>query len=398
MAKVIFARSPFIIEIKVATQTSTRLELDIYSSAGVLQNTYSFSKNIPSTVNYGTYYNISNFVLEYLSSIKPDYTTSTESLNLYCKATVRRYRTISPSAEVLIDTTDYLCVNGFTEYTNGMNSYLDVDAIPLTSDILLNASDKTIYGYNPITQIINYSPFINTFYTVDNTTVKVDSTLININSLNPSKTLTALGSYVDVFLQKSGSNIYSVKYTDGFATNTIDITPANTNPITKKIFLQSPYWNSTFPYRVGLYRGSTLLWERTIDADEEYKYTPMLCSFISKTGGWENVYFMKAKETSTTMENTTYNLMKNYNYDVSEGQKKSFNTNGNDFIKCNTGWVNESMNLILKDLLFSETILLDNKPVLIKNKAITYKNVLKDKLINYEIEFEYAYDYLNNVV
>jgi hypothetical protein len=141
-----------------------------------------------------------------------------------------------------------------------------------------------------------------------------------------------------------------------------------------------------------------LLWERTIDADEEYKYTPSLCSFISKTGGWENVYFMKAKETSTTMENTTYNLMKSYNYDISEGQKKSFNTNGNDFIKCNTGWVNESMNLILKDLLFSETILLDNKPVLIKNKAITYKNVLKDKLINYEIEFEYAYDYLNNVV
>jgi len=140
------------------------------------------------------------------------------------------------------------------------------------------------------------------------------------------------------------------------------------------------------------------LWERVIDADEECKYTPSLCSFISKSGGWENVYFMKAKETSSTMENTTYSLMRDYNYNIYEGSKKSFNTNGNDFIKLNTGYVDESMNIILKDLLFSETILLDDKPVLIKNKSITYKNTLKEKLINYEIEFEYAFDYLNNVV
>jgi len=397
MAKVIFARSPFIVEIKVATQTSTRLELDILNAAGVLQNTYSFSKPIPSAIDYGTYYNISNFVLEYLSSIKPDYTTSTESTNLYCSATIRRYKTIA-TVETLIDTTTYLCVNGFTEYTNGINSYLDVDAIPLTSDILLNATDKTIYGYSPITQIINYSPFIDQFYTVDNTLIKVDSTLININSLNPNKVLTALGSYVDVFLQKSGSNIYTVKYTDGSQTNILDITPADTNPITKKIFLQSPYWNSLFPYTIGLYRNDTLLWSRVIDADEECKYTPSLCSFISKSGGWENIYFMKAKEKSSTMENTTYNLMQGYNYNIYEGQKKSFNTNGNDFIKCNTGFVDESMNIILKDLLFSETILLDDKPVLLKNKSITYKNTLKEKLINYEVEFEYAFDFINNVV
>jgi len=147
-----------------------------------------------------------------------------------------------------------------------------------------------------------------------------------------------------------------------------------------------------------LYRGSTLLWERTIDADEECKYTPLLCSFISKKGGWENVYFMKAKEDSTSMENTTYNLMQDYNYNYLKGQKKSFNTNGNDSVECNTGWVDESMNIILKDLLFSETILLDSKPVLIKNKSITYKNTLKDKLINYEMEFEYSFASINNVV
>ena len=396
MAKVIFARSPFIVEINVASQTSTRLVLEIRNASDVLLKSYSFSKNITSTANIATYYNVSNFILEYLTPINPDYTTATENTNLYCKVAIKKYYTISPAAEVQLGSTEnYLSVNGFTEYTNGMNAYLNVDAIALTSDLILN-TDNT-YGYEPITQIINYSPFINQFYLASNGTILASSS-ININALNPNKTLSQLGSYVDVLLQKTSGVTYTVKYTDGVATNSIDITPADTTPINKKIFLQSPYWDSLFPYTIGLYRDSTLLWSRVIDADEECKYTPSLCSFISKSGGWENVYFMKAKEESSTMQNTTYNLLQDYNYNYLKGQKKAFNTNGNDFIKCNTGWVDESMNIILKDLLFSETILLDSKPVLIKNKSITYKNTLKDRLINYEMEFEYAYNLINNVV
>ena len=394
--KTIFARSPFIVEINEANQTSTRLALNIYDGNANLQKSYSFSKNITSTSNRATYYNVSNFILEYLNSINPDYTTATENTNLLCFAGIGRYKTISPNAEQFVGDDYYCCLNGYTEYTNGMNSYLNGDAIALTSDLILNA-DKT-YGYKPITQIIQYNPFINQFYTVDSTLVKVDSTLININSLNPNKTLSQLGSYIDVLLQATSGVTYTVKYTDGVSTNSIDITPANTTPINKKIFLQSPYWESLFPYTVALYRDSTLLWSRVIDADEECKYTPSLCSFISKSGGWENVYFMKAKEESSTMQNTTYNLLQDYNYNYLKGQKKAFNTNGNDFIKCNTGWVDESMNIILKDLLFSDKILLDSKPVLIKNKSITYKNTLKDRLINYEMEFEYAYNLINNIV
>lgn len=389
MAKVIFARSPFIIEIKELNQTSTRLVLEIYSSGGVLQNTYTFSKAIPSSIDYGTYYNISNFISEYLSNINPDYTTSLESTNLFCKAIVKRYKTIA-TVETLIDTTNYLCVDGFTEYLNGMNSFLNTDIIPLTSDLVLNELDKTIYNYNKISQSIKYNSFID--YSADNAIITVDSTLININ---PDK---GLNLYINVFIEKVGSNNYSVKYNNGVLTSTIDITPIDTNPIIKKIYLQPTFWSSVIPYTIELYKENTLLWSRVIETNDECKYTPSLCSFISKSGGWENVYFMKAKETSSTMDNTNYSLMRDYNYNIYEGSKKSFNTNGNDFIKLNTGYVDESMNIILKDLLFSETILLDDKPVLIKNKAITYKNTLKEKLINYEIEFEYAFDYLNNVV
>ena len=393
MATVLFARSPYIIEINVANQTSTRLVLQIYNASNVLQKSYTLSKNIASPLNVATYYNISSYVSEYSIPINPDYTTATENINVYCYALVSRYSTVG-GVETQVGTTfTYYCVNGYTEYTNGMNNGMDFDTIPLTSDLTLNTNNT--YGYKPITQIIHYNPFIDQFYLASSGIIKASSSL-NINALNPNKVLTQLGSYVNVFLQPSVTPI-TVRYTDGVATNSIDITNNTGGAVNKKIFLQSPYWDSLFPYTIGLYRGNTLLWSRVIDADEECKYTPSLCSFISKSGGWENVYFMKAKEESTTMQNTTYNLLQDYNYNYLKGQKKAFNTNGDDSIKCNTGWVDESMNIILKDLLFSETILLDSKPVLIKNKSMTFKNTLKTKMINYEIEFDYAYNLINNV-
>ena len=163
MAKVIFARSPFIVEVNVANQTSTRLVLEIRSANDTLLNSYSFSKNIASTLNRATYYNVSNFILEYLEPINPDYTTATENTNLYCKVAIQKYYTISPNAEVAMTVENYLAVNGFTEYTNGMNSYLEVDALPMTSDLELY-SNKTIYSNNKVTQVISPT-FINLFYT-----------------------------------------------------------------------------------------------------------------------------------------------------------------------------------------------------------------------------------------
>jgi len=166
MAKVIFARSPFIVEINVASQTSTRLVLEIRDASDALLKSYSFSKNITSTANRATYYNVSNFILEYLTPINPDYTTATENTNLYCKVAIKKYYTISPAAEVQLGSTEnYLSVNGFTEYTNGMNAYLDVDAIALTSD--LTGFVTSVGATGPITSSGGTTPVISTLMHTD---------------------------------------------------------------------------------------------------------------------------------------------------------------------------------------------------------------------------------------
>jgi hypothetical protein len=53
---------------------------------------------------------------------------------------------------------------------------------------------------------------------------------------------------------------------------------------------------------------------------------------------------------------------------------------------------------LIQDLLLSETVLLDGKPVEVKTQATTLKTSLQDKNINYEIEFDYAFNLINNVI
>ena len=67
----------------------------------------------------------------------------------------------------------------------------------------------------------------------------------------------------------------------------------------------------------------------------------------------------------------------------------------------NTGFIPESFNENLKQLMLSEKvwIYLDgNKlPITIKDSDMQFKTVLNEKLINYEMEIEFAYDIINTI-
>jgi hypothetical protein len=48
--------------------------------------------------------------------------------------------------------------------------------------------------------------------------------------------------------------------------------------------------------------------------------------------------------------------------------------------------------------MLSEVVLLDNKPVTLKTTQTDLKTTIQDKNINYTMDFEYAYNLLNNVI
>jgi hypothetical protein len=91
-------------------------------------------------------------------------------------------------------------------------------------------------------------------------------------------------------------------------------------------------------------------------------------------------------------------LPDNVNYNVSRGQFKSFNINGLQKISLNTGFVDQNYSDLIQDLMLSNTVLLDGKPVQVLTNQNDIKTSLKDKNINYQIEFEYAYNLKNNVI
>ena len=131
----------------------------------------------------------------------------------------------------------------------------------------------------------------------------------------------------------------------------------------------------------------------------EPKYNPIICKFINRFGGWQYLTFFKANLQSIETTNKDFNLLpSSVNYNVLQGQKRVFNQQGKQKIKCNTGWVDENYFDLIQDLLLSEIVLLDNKPAIIKSQSSDYKTHLKDKNINYEIEFEYNYGLINDVI
>ena len=131
----------------------------------------------------------------------------------------------------------------------------------------------------------------------------------------------------------------------------------------------------------------------------EPKYTPITCTFINRFGGWQYLTFFKANSSSIDVKSKDYNLLpSSINYNPLQGQKQRFNFQGTQKIKCNTGWVDENYSELIQDLMLSEVVLLDNKPAVVKSQSFDIKTHLKDRNINYEIEFEYNYGLINDVI
>ena len=63
----------------------------------------------------------------------------------------------------------------------------------------------------------------------------------------------------------------------------------------------------------------------------------------------------------------------------------------------NTGWVDENYTELIEDLLLSERVLMDNKPMMVKTESQQVKTRLIDKTINYEIELMYNNEMINDV-
>jgi hypothetical protein len=358
--KLIFTRSPYFISVNEAGQTGAKVKLYIWNKGTTEPTTptYILSKNIPSATQTNLSFNISNYVREFIDNIAPlvPEPIAVEENNAWCFVKVERYKTVS-TTDTLLDTITYTSTNGYTKYLDGYNESIESAIIPLTNDL------QTIY-YNRDAGNI---PYINLLFLNPTGAEAIDIRWIQLNSntVIDSVGIGDVGNFnYAIALANEG-----VAYDNGNRLRIIDDTTSSVLATYKVIPLCEP------------------------------KYTSVFCSFINAKGGWQFLTFFKAQINNINVKGSAYKMMPSaLDYNIAQGQTKSFNINGGQTVKLNTGWVDENYSDIITQLLLSETILLDGKPVEIKTQSSSLKTSLQDKMINYEMEFEYSFNLINDVI
>jgi len=346
----IFARSPYILTINETGQTATMIQLFLWGGNTTpmpASPAYTLSKQIPSSSSPATYYDLSPYIREFINhNTLQNVTSGNPPTNSFQWAwvAVKTFKKTTGGFVQFGSTLTYRAYDGYGNYTDGAN---------------------------PNLSIVHLSP-IDSYYYNDGT-----------------------GNTGHITIE--GASGYSIKYTNLVtgAVQTGSLATSNVNDWAKVW----PTYLST-GNRVEIITGGSTVWSATFRPKDECKYTPIRCDFVNKFGAWQTEWFFKASNKSISVENTEYNLMpKTYpNYDVLEGQRKVFNTNAKEQIKVNTDWVNESYSETIRQLMLSERILLDKSPVKINTKSTELFKSINTHMINYQLDFEYAYDTINSVV
>jgi len=135
-------------------------------------------------------------------------------------------------------------------------------------------------------------------------------------------------------------------------------------------------------------------------------------TYINKYGAQQDLWFFlkETKNLSRSNEgyksNTiTYPSGAAATYDFKNAPNKVFNTQGKQIHKLSSGYYPEFANEQFEELLLSEFVWLSTIkkgnaviiPVKVKTSNIAFKTSVNDRLIEYTIEFEEAFDYINNI-
>lgn len=139
----------------------------------------------------------------------------------------------------------------------------------------------------------------------------------------------------------------------------------------------------------------------TLLITEECRYTPIDIHFINKNGAQQVVTFFKAKTDSISITDESYE---------GNGQPIDFNHQFNRYniqatkkFNVNSGFVSEDLNDTYTELLLSTKVwIYDNvnnlyTPLNVASKSLEYKTRQKDRLINYKINFDYAFNEINTI-
>jgi hypothetical protein len=378
MATKINVRSPFYIKkLRSSGVTTQTLDLKIWTGAitpipGTVN--YSLTKGVTEVPGSGgsfiySTFEIAELVRDYINiAFDGDYTS-------YC-------------VWVNDGTDTYLAVDGYGYYEDGINPELS------RTKLISNKVIWRPYGENiriPVYADDTYDVVMaskGTALRTESVTLQ-NSTTTKIKYISVSGTLSE-DNYQQRVLDDSGIYEYNPllralnNYVDVNLIDEIRIYPLDADGMT-----DAPYESIKV---------------RTMHCD---RYPDRKVTFVNKLGAFQDVYFF-AKEVesiNTTSEQYKANMVDLYNVSYSGHQYQSFNQQGRESITLNTGFVSEDYNEVLKQMMLSEKVWLTKTdsestfvyPVKPRTNSLTYQTSLNDKMVSYTVEFDYAFDKIQNI-
>jgi len=135
----------------------------------------------------------------------------------------------------------------------------------------------------------------------------------------------------------------------------------------------------------------------------ECKYTPHKIIFINKFGALQDLWFFKRSNLTINTKKEEYkaNIINNGSYSINSHQNRILRKQGTEKLTLNSGFVTEEYNEVFRQLMLSEKVWINynNKtlPINISSSSLDYKTSLNDRLINYTVQVDFAFDKINSV-
>ena len=134
-------------------------------------------------------------------------------------------------------------------------------------------------------------------------------------------------------------------------------------------------------------------------------------TFINKYGVQQVLWFFLKKDKSMSRKNEGYkantitypNTSSPATYSIQNAPNKVFNTTAKQTHKLSSGYYPEGLNSYFEQLLLSEYVWLKLEssnvriPVNVKTSSMAYKTSVNNRLIEYTIDFEEAFNHINNI-
>jgi hypothetical protein len=452
MSTIINARSPYYIKVEPASGTLSSASMSLYIYSGTLTTDkpaspqYTISKDIIGTNNY-VIYEITELIRDYLITEYGSYSID----GVWVEADITLTKTSGSETQ----NTDYLAFDGYGYFEDGVNPRTSTN--PAVTKISSTTTGITAYKLIDSTQ--TFTKTVDVGDTVTNTTDSTNTTISAIDSdtqltvkedifvSGETYTIADTGNYTPQYLQ-SNTKIYfkrgrdivfpifaeaegTIEFTTGgganvfwnlteefwnlyneyWSTSMTDITVSDTNIAEDKIvYIRVTPTDGlitgdqiTISTAKSGYAQSVVV---TLEEVCEPKYDFLDVIFYNKYGALQIMPFHKKSMISMDANSESYkrNLMDFVNdptYSKEKHQVRQFQVTAKEKIQMNTGFIDESFNEVMRQLMLSEQVWVydgtEVKPILLDTKSLQFKTSVNDKLINYTIDFSYAFNKINDI-